>query len=99
MAGYRAGVNDTMAARAPDKLKVHRAGGARPAARERRRAMEAEALIERYVEPNPHHPGPADVRLREYCVPVWALIGYWKAAEGDVERVAADYRLPREAVE
>ena len=61
--------------------------------------MEPEALIERYVEPNPHHPGPADVRLREYCVPVWALIGYWKAAEGDVERVAADYRLPREAVE
>jgi len=61
--------------------------------------VEPEALIEHYVEPNPHHAGPADVRLREYCVPVWALIGYWKAAEGDVERVAADYRLPREAVE
>jgi uncharacterized protein (DUF433 family) len=64
-----------------------------------RRATEPEALIERYVEPNPHHVGPADVRLREHCVPVWALVGYWKAAEGDVERVAADYRLPREAVE
>jgi uncharacterized protein (DUF433 family) len=61
--------------------------------------MKPEKFIERYIETNPHHPGAADVRLREYCVPVWALVGYWKAAEGDVGRVAADYRLPREAVE
>jgi uncharacterized protein (DUF433 family) len=30
---------------------------------------------------------------------VWTLIGYWKAANGDVERVAADYRVPVSAVE
>ena len=44
--------------------------------------MEPGALIERYIEPNPHHAGAADVRLREYYVPVWALVDYWKAARG-----------------
>jgi hypothetical protein len=30
--------------------------------------MKPEKLIERYIEPNPYHPGAADVRLREHCV-------------------------------
>jgi uncharacterized protein (DUF433 family) len=59
----------------------------------------AAELIAQYIEPTPHRPGPADVRLRDYCVPVWTLIGYWRAAEGDLEHVAADYEIPREAVE
>jgi uncharacterized protein (DUF433 family) len=52
-----------------------------------------------YLEPNPNRPGPADVWLKDYGVSVWALVGYWQAAEHDVERVAADYEIPREAVE
>ena len=31
-------------------------------------------LLDLYIETNPHHPGPADVRLVESCVPVWAII-------------------------
>jgi uncharacterized protein (DUF433 family) len=60
---------------------------------------EPEALIAAYLEPNPHRPGPADVRLRDACTPVWALILYWQAAQGDAARVAADYHLPLAAVE
>ncbi len=59
----------------------------------------AEDLIAKYIEENPYYPGPADVRLRNACVPVWALILYWKAAERDSARVAADYAVPLEAVE
>jgi len=59
----------------------------------------ADQLIAQYIEPTPHKPGPADVRLRNYCVPVWTLIGYWKAAKGDIVRVATDYEVPAAAVE
>ena len=58
-----------------------------------------ESLIAKHIEENPYYPGPADVRLRDACVPVWALILYWRAAEGDTARVAADYEVPVEAVE
>lgn len=60
---------------------------------------EEDALIREYVEENPYHPGPADVRLRWAAVPVWALVNYWRAAEGDPERVARDYHLSAEAVQ
>jgi uncharacterized protein (DUF433 family) len=32
-------------------------------------------------------------------MPVWALIGQLSTLDGDVEQLAADYELPREAVE
>ncbi len=60
---------------------------------------EAMALIERHVEQDPSRPGPADARLIQSGVPVWMVAGYIHAAAGDVERVAADYHLPLEAVE
>jgi uncharacterized protein (DUF433 family) len=56
-------------------------------------------LIEQYIEPNPARPGKADARLAGYGVSVWALVSYFEAAHGDVARVAADYDVPREAVE
>ncbi len=58
-----------------------------------------DALVREYIEENPYHPGPADVRLRRAAVPVWALVNYWRAADGDLERVARDYHLPAEAVQ
>lgn len=39
-----------------------------------------------------------DAYIAGYNVPVWALIGYLQAAEGNVAQVAADYDLPEEAV-
>ena len=58
-------------------------------------------LIGRHVDPNwDRYPGGrADARLLDSGVPVWALIGQLEADGGDLDRVAADYNLPREAVE
>jgi len=63
--------------------------------------MDEQQLIERYIDlDTDRYPGGrADARLREYGVPVWALIGQLRALSGDVDQVASDYELPREAVE
>lgn len=34
-----------------------------------------EDLIARWIEANPHKPGPADVRIRGHAVSVWAIVG------------------------
>jgi len=60
---------------------------------------EALALIERHIEQGPSRPGPADVRLIQYRVPVWTLIGAVHAVDGDAERVSQDQKVPVEAVE
>jgi uncharacterized protein (DUF433 family) len=62
------------------------------------RAMSYEHLIPTYIEENPYQPGVADARLKEYGVPVWALIGFWELAKRDVAEVASAYELPEEAV-
>ena len=58
-------------------------------------------LIEKYIDlDTDRYPGGrADARLREYGVPVWALIGQLQAIGNDLDQLAADYELPREAVE
>ncbi len=61
--------------------------------------MRAQDLISRYIEEDPRYPGPNEARIIGYGVSVWALVGYLRTADGDVERVAADYDLPVEAVE
>ena len=55
-------------------------------------------LIDAYIELNPNRPVLADAWLRNYSVPVWALIGYLEAVHGDLARVAADYDIPLDAV-
>ncbi len=63
--------------------------------------MDEQQLIERYIDldTDRYPSGRADARLREYGVPVWALVGYLRVVDNDVDRVAEDYELPREAVE
>ncbi|HEX5415138.1 MAG TPA: DUF433 domain-containing protein, partial [Chloroflexota bacterium] len=58
-------------------------------------------LIEKYIDlDTDRYPGGrADARLREYGVPVWALIGQLQAIGNDLDQLATDYELPREAVE
>ena len=56
-------------------------------------------LIQQYLEPNPHKPGIDEVRLKEYGVPVWALIGHLPAVDGDRFQLAREYDVPLEAVE
>lgn len=61
--------------------------------------MDDDALIARYVEEDPSHPGPADARLTDFGIPIWALIGYLQAAAGgDVAQAAAAYRVPVDAI-
>ena len=62
-------------------------------------ASDKAAPIERYVEPNPHQPGEAEARLRDYGVSVWALIEYWYGVDFDKAAVGRDYDLPAEAVD
>lgn len=57
-----------------------------------------QTLIPRYIEENPNRPGPADVRIVRYGVSVWAIIGYLEAVNGDLDKAAEDYGLPREAI-
>lgn len=62
-------------------------------------ALAADPLFGRHIEPDPYKPGAANARLRDSGVHVWALVGYLGMVEGDVERVAADYELPLDAVQ
>jgi uncharacterized protein (DUF433 family) len=55
-------------------------------------------VIARWVEPDPNRPGAFDVRIVDYGVHVWALVGYLEAVNGDINRVAKDYDLPIDAV-
>ena len=61
--------------------------------------MTEEALIVRYIEPNPNRPHLAEAWLKESAVPVWAIIGALPAANGDLAAVAAAYDVPLAAVE
>jgi uncharacterized protein (DUF433 family) len=59
-----------------------------------------DALIVRYVEENPRRPGPADARLKDWGIELWALLSYLdRAVAGNVAQAAADYEIPVEAVE
>ena len=62
------------------------------------RDLSAAELIAQYIEPNPHHPGVADARLKESGVPVWALIGHYQATGRDPAYVAESYEVPIAAV-
>jgi uncharacterized protein (DUF433 family) len=56
-------------------------------------------LIRQYIELNPDRAGLDEARLKDYAIAVWALIGYLRGTNGDIDRVAADYEVPREAVQ
>ncbi len=59
----------------------------------------SDTLVAAYIEQDPNHPGKDEARLKTYGVSVWAIIGKWKAANGDLAEVAAEYDVPTEAVE
>jgi uncharacterized protein (DUF433 family) len=59
---------------------------------------DSDRLIDLHIEPNPHKAGRDEVQIIDANVPVWALIGYLDAVEGDVAQVAEDYEIPREAM-
>ncbi len=61
-------------------------------------AVQQPELIEQYIERLPGE-GIGDARIRDYGVDVWALVMYYQhAVDEDVDSVARDYHIPREAV-
>lgn len=73
-----------------------------PSWRESIRASgDANALIERHIEPHsdPRKSGEAWYRLREHGTPVWAIIGALLPDGSNVDAVAEDYSVSREAIE
>jgi uncharacterized protein (DUF433 family) len=66
-----------------------------------RKKLDEEQLIQRHVDPDwDRYPGGrADARLRDSGVPVWALVGHLRAIDNDLDRAAADYEIPREALD
>ena len=67
-------------------------------AQNRDETAEASALIKAWIEPDPYRSGAGDVRLREYGVHVWAIVGYLQGVDGDIEHVARAYDVPVDAV-
>lgn len=59
---------------------------------------DVDALLARWIEEDMHRPGPADARLREFGVAVWAIVGHLEGAGGSVAQTATDYDVPPEAV-
>ena len=61
----------------------------------------ADSLIAQYIEPHPGKPGIAEYRLRveQNGYPVWAIIGSLGAYGDDMEQMARDYKISREAIE
>jgi uncharacterized protein (DUF433 family) len=65
-----------------------------------RTVQEKADLIAKYIAPDPHHAGIYNARLAQYGVSVWAIISRFERVNGgDIDEAAADYDLPREAVE
>ncbi len=63
-------------------------------------SRDTDALIARYIEENPHKPGPADARLKDAGTAIWALISYLdRAVDGDMAQAALDYQVPLEAIQ
>jgi uncharacterized protein (DUF433 family) len=60
--------------------------------------MAVSDLIAQYVEEDPRRSGPADARLRDSGVPVWALVAQLPAFDGDPARLASSYDVPLDAV-
>ena len=56
-------------------------------------------LIKRWIVPNPNKPGKEEAVIRDYYVPVWALIGYLPMVNAAPEQLASGFDLPLEAVE
>lgn len=57
-----------------------------------------DALVRRLIEKDPHRPGPADVRVKDYHIHVWALVAALKNYDCDVEPVATEYDIPADYV-
>ena len=54
--------------------------------------------IDGYIQLDPNRPSPDEALVLPARVKVWAVVGQWRAVNGDIERVARGYDLPTDAV-
>ena len=60
--------------------------------------MDEDQLIDMWIQPDPARPGVEEARIAKYGVPVWAIIGHWRATGESASQVEKDYEIPAEAV-
>ncbi len=60
---------------------------------------ESSVLIARHIGPHSTDAGLDEYWLTEPGVPVWAVVGAYKAEQSDADNVAAAYYLSREQVD
>jgi uncharacterized protein (DUF433 family) len=60
--------------------------------------MTDDELIARHIEPNPFKSGPGEALLVDSGVSVWAIVMYYRAVGGDLDRVVEDYEVSPEEV-
>jgi hypothetical protein len=63
-----------------------------------RSELTTEALINRYIEPNPWGRGRHAAKLKPYWVSVWVLVNRLNTGTS-VSELAREYNVPEEAVE
>jgi uncharacterized protein (DUF433 family) len=55
-------------------------------------------LLARWIEPDAAYPGDPEAHIANTGIPVWALVGHYKANGQHAGLTAEDYRLPIEAI-
>lgn len=65
----------------------------------KRQSDHEDRLIGQYVGPHPSNPSKAEYWLTDPGIPVWAVIGQWKAEGENIDETAAAYHISRVAVE
>jgi uncharacterized protein (DUF433 family) len=60
--------------------------------------VEDDELIAKWIEQREDKPGLDEAWIKDYWVSVWAIAGYSRFVP-DLDEIAADYALPREAVD
>jgi uncharacterized protein (DUF433 family) len=61
--------------------------------------IDADAVIDRYIDTSSALGDPADARLADAGVRIWVLMAYLHANDTDLERAASAYAVPIEAIE
>lgn len=62
-------------------------------------STDQQALIDRWIEFHPRKPGEAEARLREYAIPIWAIVGDLPLSHGDVQELALAFEVPNDAID
>jgi uncharacterized protein (DUF433 family) len=63
------------------------------------RARSSYDLIARCIRPEHAYPGDPEAYVVERQIPVWALVGHWRAAGRDAKLTASEFQVKPDTVE